>query len=320
MTDSLDETPNDSPPASRKPRRWWWLLAIVPVFLLLDALHAAYVAASIDAWAAKTDLNADGVIAGCEAYELSPEDPTATGTAILFVHGFNASPRHWDLVAPALAERGYHCRAMRLPGFAEPLTLGRDRSYREWIDAVTTELGGLRSAYERVGVVGHSLGGAVTLGALLDDSEAADFAVLVAPAIAVSDSRAPLFSTRTWHEVSQRLFVFTRILRTPFPMDVRAEGKTDHVGRMPFSSKRIADELFKLMDRNAVGAAELTTPTTMFVCAGDPIVDSPAAEAYFQAIGAADKELIVLEKSGHEAPLDQEWERVVEAIAARAKP
>lgn len=272
----------------------------------------------IEAWAGRAEINENGVIAGCEAYDLPPNEDNATDTAILLVHGFNASPRHWDLVAPALAERGNHCRVMRLPGFAEPLTLKRDRSFREWTNAVLKELEALRRGFPHVGVVGHSLGGAVTIGALIENPSAADFAVLVAPAVAVSDSRAPLFSTRTWHEVSQRLFVFTRVLRTPFPMDCRDPERNDHVGRMPFSSKSIADELFKLMDRNLESPDGLTTPLTMIACRGDPIVDTPAAQAYFERIGSSEKELIVLEESGHEVPLDLEWPAVVEAIVQRA--
>lgn len=287
--------------------------------MLFDGVHATIVAAAVDSWVGDHEIDENGVIAGCEAYDLPADESAASDTALLLVHGFNASPRHYDRVAPALAGRGYPCRVMRLPGFAEPFTLHQDRDYREWTAAVREELKILRSKHARVGVVGHSLGGAVTLGVLLEEPDSADFAVLLAPAVAVSDSRAPLFSTRTWHEVSQRLFVFTRVLRTPFPMDCHADGQDDYLGRMPFSSSKIADELFKLMDRNAVRAAELTTPTTMFVCRGDPIVDSPAAEAYFRQIGAEDKELIVLEKSGHEVPLDQEWPRVVEAIVDRAE-
>lgn len=315
MSDSIRKPTSDAV-VEKRHRRWWWLLALIPVFLLADGLHAAYVAYAIDAWKDGIEINADGIIDGCEAYDLPPAE--GTDTALLLVHGFNASPRHYDLVAPALAELGYHCRVMRLPGFAEPFTLGQDRSYKQWTGAVLEELRSLRSDHARVGVVGHSLGGAVTIGALLEDPRAADFAVLLAPAVAVSNSRAPILSTRTWHEISQRLFLFTDVLRTPYPMDIHAEGKTDHLGRMPFSSKSIADELFKLMDRNLVRPSEITTPLTMIVCQDDPIVDTPAAEAYFERIGSASNELIVLEDSGHEVPLDQEWPRVVEAIAERA--
>lgn len=317
MTDPTQEAAIEP---RRRVSRWWWVLLIIPAFVLVDALHAAYITSAVDAWASDAELDENGVIAGCEAYELAGAEGFDTETAILLVHGFNASPKHYDFVAPAIAEQGYHCHVMRLPGFAEPLALQQDRDSAEWTAAVATELAALRTTHARVGVVGHSLGGAVTIGTLLKDPGAADFAVLLAPAIAVSDARAPLLSTRSWHEVSQRLLLFTSVLQTPFPMDCHAEGRTDHPGRMPFSSAKIADALFGLMDDNLRRANELETPLTMIVCQGDPIVDSLAAENYFSQIAAKDKELIVLEDSGHEVPLDNEWPRVVEAIVERAKP
>lgn len=296
------------------------MLAVVPAFLLADALHAAYIACAIDAWKDGVELTAEGVIAGCEAYELNADESAVTGTALLLVHGFNASPRHYEFVAPALAKRGFDCRVLRLPGFAEPSALGRDRDYRVWIEAVAEELRALKKEHARVGVVGHSLGGAVTLGVLLEGPELADFAVLVAPALAVSDERAPVLSTRTWHEVSRRLLLFTRVLRSPFPMDCQDPDRPEPLGRMPFSCTRIADELFHLMDHLGPRAERLETPLTMLVSRDDRIVDTPTAEAYFGRIGTEDKRLVVLEQSGHEALLDREWERVVEAIAERAAP
>lgn len=313
---------NEAGPADTKRRRWnrWWcVLLLVPAFVLADALHSAYVAAALNAWADDAELAENGVIAGCEAYDLPATEDGVADTAILLVHGFNASPRHYDFIAPALAESGYDCHVMRLPGFAEPFALHGDHDSSDWTAAVAAELDALKSEHPRVGVVGHSLGGAVTIGALLKYPKAADFAVLLAPAIAVSDSRAPLLSTRSWHEVSQRLFLFTNVLRTPFPMDCHVEGRTDHPGRMPFSSPKIADALFTLMDDNLQRADELRISLTMIVCQDDPIVDTPAAERYFESIPAEDKQIIVLTNSGHEVPLDQEWKDVAALIAERAE-
>ncbi|MEO0529206.1 MAG: alpha/beta fold hydrolase [Planctomycetota bacterium] len=282
-------TEQDREAKPRRRKRWFWLLLLPVVFVLADALHAAYIAAAVDAWAGEAELTEDGVIAGCEAYDLVATDGEVSDTALLLVHGFNASPRHYDFVAPSLAERGFDSRVMRLPGFAEPFALHQEHDHRDWTAAVTAELETLRLRYDRVGVVGHTLGGAVTIGTLLEDAGAADFAVLLAPAVAVSDTRAPLLSTRSWHEVSEHLFLFTNVLQTPFPMNCRVEGRTDYPGRMPFSSRNVIDTLFDLLDENQRRIDRWATPITMIVCAGDRIVDTPAAERYFERLTVDEK-------------------------------
>lgn len=315
----MGETANDSAPRGDRAKRWavrgvLGLGGFVLLWLIGDMMHAAYIACAIDAWKDSVEQTDQGVIAGCEAFDLPPADGAEPLGAVLLVHGFNASPRHWELVAPELAESGLHVRAMRLPRFAEPFSLSSDRDPDEWVEAVAGELAALRDKHERVGVVGHSLGGAVTIRALIDDPDAADWAVLVAPAVAVSSARSPVLSTRTWHEVSQRVLLSTNVVKSPFPMDCRVEGRTDWPGRMPFSSAQIVDALFELLDRNAPDAEQFTTPVTMLVAKEDRIVDTPAATAYFERLGSSDKNLVVLDDSGHEVPLDKQRGKLVEVI------
>ncbi|TWU00732.1 Thermostable monoacylglycerol lipase [Botrimarina colliarenosi] len=310
MTDEVENQPR---------RRWWRViglvaLAIVPLHLAIDAAYSAYVARAAAGWEATTDRNADGVLEGCESYDLPAAGDAPTNTAILLVHGTNASPRHYDYIAPALAERGYHCRVVRLPGFAEPVAKYSQTTAAQWLATVRDELASLRGRFDRVGVVGHSLGGAVTIGVLLDDPDAADFAVLLAPAIKVSSARSPLLSTRAWHEISEWTFVFTHVLHSPFPLDCRDPEKTSHPGGTPFTPRAVVDQLFTLMDANAPRAADLTTPVIVVVAGDDHIVDTPAIEAYYEQIGATDKRLVELPKSGHEVTLDWEWRDVVNAI------
>lgn len=296
------------------------LVGLVAVQLLVDGLHAAYVAASVGSWESTIERDDAGVLAGCDAYSLPAggDAEPAVDAAVLLVHGINASPRHYDLIAPALAERGVACRVMRLPGFAEPLPAYATTTADQWVAAVKRELETLRAGHARVGVVAHSLGGAVTIRALIDGPESADFAVLLAPAVAVSNSRSPVGTTRFWHDFGRTVFVFTRTLRSPYPMDCRDPNRNDHPGRTPFTPIAVVEELFGLTDRNRPEAERFVTPVSLFVSTTDPVVDTPAAKAYYGEIGSSDKRLIELGRSGHAVPLDVEWPRVVEEVAAHA--
>lgn len=296
------------------------LVAVVVFQLLADGIYAWYVSASVAKWEKSVERE-NGVLKGCDAYLLPAkvnEPAEGTRTVLLLVHGINASPRHYDLLAPALAEQGFTCRAMRLPGFVEPLSEYHKTTAAAWLEAVHQELIALQVDYDRVGIVAHSLGGATAIGVLLDHPEDADFAVLLAPAVAVSNSRSPVFSTRTWHEISQRLFWFTDTMQSPYPLNCQMPSKTDHPGRTPFTPAVVVDELFQLMDRNGPRAAEWQVPVTMILSSADPVVNTPVAKAYFEAMPVDDKSLVLLENSGHAIPLDQEWELVVEAIVRQA--
>ncbi|QDV72268.1 alpha/beta hydrolase [Botrimarina mediterranea] len=314
-----DTTVDEAP----KRRRWLRILliaavAFVPLHLLADMVYTAYVACAIDAWEETITRDLNGVIEGCDTFDVPPSGDADTDTAILLVHGLGASPQHYEFIAEDLAERGYHCRSVRLPGFAEPVAKYRESTSKAWLEKVRSELASLRKEHDRVGVVGHSLGGAVTIGVLLDDPQAADFAVLLAPAVEVSDARSPVLSARTWHEVSERSLVFVNVLSSPYPLDCRDPERSDHPGRTPFTPKAIVDQLFKLMDRNRGRAEEITVPTTVVVAIDDPIVDTPAAERFYEHLGSTDKDLVRLDNSGHEVTLDWQWEEVANAIAQRA--
>ena len=305
-----------------KKRRWFWigmtLVGIVAVQLLIDAIHATYVAVSLNGWESTIERHENGVLAGCDAYSLPATGEPPIDAAVLLVHGINASPRHYDLIAPALAERGVACRVTRLPGFAEPLPEYAKTTADRWVASVAEELAALRAEHDRVGLVAHSLGGAVAIRALIDDPAAANFAVLLAPAVAVSNERSPIGTTRFWHDFGRTVFVFTRTLRSPYPMDCRDPDRSDHAGRTPFTPIVVVEELFRLIDRNRPEAERITAPLTLFLSTTDPVVDSPSAEAYFDEIGATDKRLVRLERSGHAIPLDLEWRAVLDEIVRRA--
>lgn len=319
MTDTPESPVVDSP----KRHRWLRILliaaiAFVPLHLLIDGLYAAYVARSASAWESTLVRDAAGVIEGCDTFDVPPSGDVDTDTAVLLVHGLGASPRHYEFIAKDLAERGYHCRAVRLPGFAEPVAKYCESTSKAWLEKVQGELASLRKEHSRVGVVGHSLGGAVTIGALLDDLKAADFAVLLTPAVEVSDARSPVLSARTWHEISEHSLMFVRVLSSPYPLNCRDPERADHPGRTPFTPKCVVDQLFKLMDSNRGRAKEITVPTTVVVAIDDPIVDTPAAEQFYEELGSTEKDLVRLDNSGHEVTLDWQWKEVADAIAQRA--
>jgi carboxylesterase len=83
--------------------------------------------------------------------------------AVLLVHGFPGTPADLRPLGEALAAQGWTVSAPLLPGFGPGIVTLPGRRFSEWVDAVREELAALRAGHGRVVVVGHSLGGAVTL-------------------------------------------------------------------------------------------------------------------------------------------------------------
>jgi len=106
-------------------------------------------------------------------------DPTATGLAVVLIHGFGASTDHWRHNIPCLAQH-HEVHALDLLGFgrsAKPTKLPLDTEF--WQDQL------LAYTRERVGrpavFVGNSLGGYVALRAAATQPSAAAGVVLLNP-------------------------------------------------------------------------------------------------------------------------------------------
>ncbi len=305
-------------------RRWgsrirrvlgWGLTRVLPVLILIwiagDLIYSRVVLSHLDQWEQTIPRDADGVQQGHREYTLGDGS-----TALLLVHGINFSPYVYKNLAPPLAERGYTCRVMRLPGFAMPVRQYSQHRYPEWVEAVAVEVAALKAKHPHVIIVAHSLGGAVTIRALLERHLDVDGVVLMAPAIEVSNARSPLgLSTRFWHEFARRTLFFTQIVQSPFTYDINDPQARQEIPQQPFMPRSIADETFKLIDANRGRASELDYPLLMILARHDKIIDTAAAQSFFDAWGCSDKQLVFQAKSAHMIPLDFGWQELPGRIA-----
>jgi pimeloyl-ACP methyl ester carboxylesterase len=99
------------------------------------------------AWEARAQRGPDGLRRGYEPFSIG------TGaTAALLIHGFGSSPSVFARLAPTLAQRGFTCRVMRLPGFGEPLSEYARVTAADWRAAVHAEVLALGPAIHQSGL------------------------------------------------------------------------------------------------------------------------------------------------------------------------
>ena len=286
------------------------LFGLAVVWLLGDLIYSSIVAYRIKKWEASVERDEEGVEKGCREYTIGSGE-----TAVLFVHGINDSPRCYHKMAPALAEEGFTCRVMRMPGFAEPTGHYARATKEQWLAAIKREIESLRQDHRRVAVVAHSLGGAVTIAHLLENPEAVDAVVLLAPAVEVSNRRSPLLSTRAWHAIARHALLFTKVTNSPFPNDCHDAAEGEYPGRTPFMPVAVADQTLQLIDSNLGRAAELKITLMMVLAKDDQVVDWRAAEQFYRQASSEDKVIQFMEDSGHAIPVDHGWEDLTHEIA-----
>lgn len=105
-------------------------------------------------------------IRGLEANVLTwepPLDAPASGLTVLMLHGFADAAATFDLVAPTIAREGHRVVAPDLRGFGDSARIGAGGYYHfpDYLADVVALLAQL--APERLAVVGHSMGGTISV-------------------------------------------------------------------------------------------------------------------------------------------------------------
>lgn len=155
-------------------RRILWLVIPLALFLVGCRLLTNHLVA-VEERSSPRDAKT-GILVGAEDRWLGPADSPG---AVLMVHGFVGAGNNFNDLPERLAERGWRVHVMRLPGHGTTPHDFEQTSAEELIRAVRWELASLRSHYQHVVVISHSMGGALSV--LAVSQEGADGLVLGAP-------------------------------------------------------------------------------------------------------------------------------------------
>lgn len=254
------------------------------------------------------ERNADGVRLDSLDYQVGEGDPV-----LLLVHGFGDSPVVYREMSQELASRGFTCKAIRLPGFAERPQAFSEMTWHHWVNRVRDEVSQFRESGRPVWLVSHSLGGAAAL-KYASDYDDIEGVISMAPLIEVSNERSPMVAPRTWFDILTTSLPFITIVENPFPRDLHREPPEWDPGHDHFFSINVFDELFKLMDEVRAGAQRITCPLLLILSPSDAVVDPDAARSFLAETSADPAEIIMAENSGHVIQMDQQWMEVCDWI------
>jgi 3-oxoadipate enol-lactonase len=225
----------------------------------------------------------------------------------VLLHSFPVDRRMWSAQCEALAARGHTAVALDLPGFgAAPRMTREPPSLDGYVDAVLSSLDAL--AFERVTLVGLSLGGYVAL-------RLAGRAPGRLGSLVLADTRAAADSpeARAGRVLNQGLVrsrgpaaliekMLPHLLAPEAPESLRA---TLRAWASEQSPEGITDALLAMRDRGDATAAlgAIRCPTLLLVGARDAI--TPPAEHAAMGAAIAGSRVEVIEGAGHLSNLER---------------
>jgi carboxylesterase len=212
-------------------------------------------------------------------------------TGILLIHGFTGSPSEMRRIGGPL-----------LPGHGTtPEAMNRCR-WTDWTGHVEAALADLRARCVRVFVGGLSMGSLLTLYLAIQHPDLPG-AIAYSPATWVADRKIYLSPIAKYF---QALRPVSGASDTVDPEADRCHWSYDVY---PVAA---AHELLKLSWQVRRQLSRITCPLLIIHSTGDRSIHPDSARRTYERIGAQDKQLITLHKSGHCITVDAEWGYVAE--------
>ena len=237
---------------------------------------------------------------------------------ILVIHGMGEHSSRYMNVVNHFVPKGYAVYAFDHIGHGRSGgTRKFVRTFDDFLHPLNRYLGMIKSMEpERpIFILGHSMGGAITLSYLLNHPDAGTGVILTGPAIKPRDD-IPLF-TYVIGRILAQILPRTRIVDVDINGISRDPAVIEASLNDPLSCKkgltaRLASELLDAMDDNLARAGEIHLPTLILQGGDDRLVDPEGAQMLYDRLGTEDKTLKVYDALFHEVINEPEHQEVLQ--------
>lgn len=254
-------------------------------------------------------MDTDRIQPGCEPWRATGQGDRAS-TGVVVVHGFTGNPRATTPMAQRLHDRGHTVDVVRLPGHGSTVRdMGRTR-YGDWRAAVEEALDRTAQQCNRVVLVGHSMGGTLSLDvASSRPQDVAGVAVINAIVLSPVDLLARLAPVLQW--------VVPRVPRdlAGLPTDDIARPDASE-GAYPWVPAKAAQSLQRELPRVRAQLLDLVQPLLVVTSPQDHTVDPANGDAIVELVGSGDVHRVTAARSYHVPQIDWDRELVEDAVVA----
>lgn len=257
-------------------------------------------------------FDAQGIVQGAAGFTLpARHDDGLARRAVLLLHGFNDTAQSMAYLGAKLHDRGWSVRAPLLPGHGRDLsTMANDSRASRWREAALAEYDALRSDYDRVMVVGQSMGGALAV-LLATERPALPALVLLAPYVGMPRNLQWKLAG-AW--IARPLLPYLRSVGGETSIhDPAARAQSLGPGVV---TARTLTELRRVAEDAETALPRVGVPTLYLQSREDNRIASHDAETHFAALGSADKRQQWLTGCGHIISADYCRDEVATLTAA----
>lgn len=253
----------------------------------------------------------DGSVLRGELHQ--PDGKTRDGwPLVILLHGLVSSRVEWYDFPAQLAAKGWSVLAFDFRGHGESDGPRGHQSVRRAFEDVESALAAMDGEYgvdtRRVGLVGHSLGGALAVG-FAQDIPAVRAVVAMAPPSKIT--REMNVFEQVGYSLVDKVnrpikWIARRTLRVPYSIGYErlyaSRSAVERAERDRFLQKTVPVDVYgplvKKLDA-AKAAKNLKKPTLVLIAELDAIVGPWNSRAVYNAVAAKDKELVTIADSGH---------------------
>jgi carboxylesterase len=218
----------------------------------------------------------------------------ATSSAVaLCLHGLTGTPYEVRSLGLSIADAGIDAVGPVLPGHNDtPEALSRV-SHRDWLDTASSHYETLRGRYERVFVVGLSMGGLLSLA--LAQRYPVDALVVVG---------TPLVLRQRFAWMIPLVKYFQPLPEKQGGSDIRDDAARARHPSYPVMPLGSVHELQRLQRLVRGGLSKISCPILVAHGAHDTTADPADADAILKCVASDVREQLVCESSGHVVPVD----------------
>jgi carboxylesterase len=244
---------------------------------------------------------------GCEPWHAEGTDDRA-GTRVVLTHGLTANPVGTRPLGERLHREGFTVDVLRLPGHGTNLKDYVRSRYDDWRGEVDRAVTAARAAADRVVLVGHSLGGTLSLDVASSRPGDVDGIAVINPQIL---------------DPTQFLAKLAPVLQYVLPLVPRdAAGlPTNDIARpdmdehaYAYVAAKGAQSIIRNLPRLRRQLLDLTQPLLVVSSPQDHTVPAGNSDALVELVGSGDVTRVVCERSYHVPQLDWDRELVEESI------
>ncbi len=239
-----------------------------------------------------------------------PEHTTSTTKqpviGVLLVHGLNGSRRDMTEVEEYLQARGMITHNMLLPGHGTRVQELMPLGWSDWSQAVRQELHTLKQRCDVVFLVGHSLGGALSLHVAAHEEVAG-----------IVSMCAPLHL-----HPGTELFVKIAKYVTPLLPTLREDLRDRHARRRytrdvyRWTPMSPVESLLRYLPQLRAELPQITAPALIMISVHDHVVPARDGREIYKIIGSKEKYLVTFHRSYHLIMKDHDRIEVMEKTAA----